>query len=233
MSIFNRYILLILCFVAANGSAQEPGFILEGNLGTSITGPLRTFHNELTEQVNLENFKTTDNFYYNYGFTTGFTLDGVKSSFTYSNRVSGAKTSAADFSGYIRLTNELKSHIFTYKYYKSIYSPSEKYNLFLQFKGMLAYSQFNISSENSINGAIDEDSIDLNSLDFGVGTGLLCEYPVSFFVLRAYVDLDIYLGTKLKLNGNNDGAFLTYQSGGKVTTGLGGVTLGLGLTIPL
>ncbi len=98
---------------------------------------------------------------------------------------------------------------------------------------MLAYSQFNITSDNNINGLIDKDSIDLNSLDYGLGAGFLCEYPVSFFVLRGYVDLDVFLGTKLKLNGNDDGAFLTYQNGGKVTTGLSGITLGLGVVIPL
>ncbi len=213
--------------------AQESGLILEVNLGTTPTSPLKAFHKSLVEQVNFENFKTTDNFNINYGFSIGFAIDNLNSSLFYANKVSGAKTSVADFSGYLRLTNELKGHTIGYRYYLPIVSKPNG-NLFLQFKTLVTFSSFNITSDTNIQGASQFDSLDFKSLDLGLGAGILYEYPIGFVVLRAYLDLDIYYGGKIKLKEDNpDGGFLLDENGNKLTTGWGGLTSGLGVTIPL
>lgn len=221
----------VICLMITNNvDAQESGLNLDINLGTSPTSPLKAFHNSLTEQVNLENFKTTDNFYINYGFTIGFTVDEYNSSIFYTNKVSGAKTSVSDFSGYLRLTNELKGHTLGYKYYLPIGTGP---NLFAQFKALVTFSSFNITSDSRISSISDSETLDLKSTDLGVGAGIVYEYPIGFFVLRAYLDLDIYYGGKLKLKEDNpDGAFLLDANGNKLTTGWTGLTAGLGVIIP-
>lgn len=60
------------------------------------------------------------------------------------------------------------------------------------------------------------------------------EYPLKFMVLRAYLDLDIYVGGKMKLeeDNSNDGYLMT-NNGEKVTTGWSGFNTGIGIVIPL
>lgn len=226
--------ILITYFIApAELAAQESGISLEFNLGANPDSPLRSFHKGLTEQVDLENFKTTDNFYYNYGFTVGWNFNDINSGIFYSNRVSGAKTSVSDYSGYLRLTNELNGHTIGYKYYLLLKS-RPKGNLFAQFKGLATFSKFDVISDSQISGNAEFDSLNFKSTDFGVGAGVLYEYSVGFVVLRAYLDLDIYYGGKIRLkdNDSNDG-FLLNANGKKLTTGWGGLTSGLGITIPI
>ena len=213
--------------------AQESGINLDFNFGTSPTTPLRDFHKSLAEQVIVDNFKTTDNFYYNYGFSAGVTFGKSHSSIFYANRVSGAKSSVADFSGHIRLTNELKGHTFGYKYYLPIGAKPES-NLYVQFKALATFSSFDISTDSSITGIPYADGLAFKSIDYGLGTGILYEYPLSFIVFRAYLDLDIYYGGKLKLKENNpDGGFLLDENNNQLRTGWSGISLGLGVTIPL
>jgi len=218
--LFKLIICLVVCCVGTEYiEAQQSGISVELNLGTSPGSPLRAFHNSLTEQVSFENFKTTDNFYINYGFSAGFTLEDMKSSFFYANRVSGAKTSVSDYSGYLRLTNELKGHTLGYKYYLPIGSNPNK-NLFVQFKALVTVTQF--------------DNLDFKSIDYGAGAGIIYEYPLGFIVLRAYLDLDIYYGGKMKLKDRNvDDGFLLDDNGNKLTTGWGGLTSGMGITIAI
>jgi len=225
--------IIISCFLLTiNVDAQESGFNLDINVGTSPTSPLKEFHTSLKEQVNFDNFKTTDNFYINYGFTVGFTDAKLHSTIFYTNKVSGAKSSVADFSGYIRLTNELKGHTFGYKYYLPIQS-NPNGNLLAQFKALATFSSFNITSNTKVLGTTQSESLDFKSTDLGVGAGILYEYPIGFLVLRAYLDLDIYYGGKLKLKENNpDGGFLLDENGNKLTTGWTGLTFGLGITVP-
>lgn len=213
--------------------AQQSGFDLALNLGTSPASPLRTFHKELAEQVSIDNFKTTDNYYINYGFSLGFTIDEINSSFFYANRVSGAKTSAADYSGHLRLTDELKGHTLGVKYYLPIRSYA-KGRLYAEFKGLVTFSGLNITSDSNISGATQIESIDFKSTDFGVGGGILYEYPMGFVILKTHLDLDIYYGGRIKLRENNpDEGYLLNDQGEKVTTGWTGLTFGFGVTIPI
>ena len=238
MSISNKVFHILVCIFVGGMSftdvvAQESGINFEVNLGTTPTSPLKTFHNSLIDQVDFENFKTTDNFYINYGFSVGFTVEDIKSSFFYANRVSGAKTSVADYSGYLRLTNELKGHTIGYKYYLPL-KANPKSNLFIQFKALMTFSSYNITSDTKTLGAIQLESIDFKSMDLGLGAGVIYEYPIGFLVLRTYIDLDIYYGGKIKLKEDNtEDGYLLDANGDKLTTGWGGLTFGLGVTLPL
>lgn len=211
--------------------AQKIEFFSDLNFGIPFNSSLKDFHNELADQVPFENFETTDNFKYNYGFTTGLRYNR-KISIFFSNKVSGAKSSVADYSGYIRLTNELKGYTFGAKYEINIRQYT-KGNLLLGFKGLLTSSQLNLKTEAKILNATDSDRIDFNSLDFGVGVGMTYEYPLKYIILRAYVDFDVYVGGKLKFKDDPEDKYLTNKNGEKVTTEWTGFNTGIGIAIPI
>ncbi|WP_324027109.1 hypothetical protein QSV08_04935 [Maribacter sp. BPC-D8] len=240
MPILNRFlgviitcVTTVMCLNPIDLIAQESGINIDFNLGTNPTSPLREFHKSLKNQVNFENFDTTDNFSYNYGFTVGVTIKKIKSSIFYANLVSGAKTSVADYSGYLRLTNELNGHTIGYKYFLPL-KETPKGNFIAQFKGLVTFSSFDVISDSDIVGVSVFESLEFKSTDLGLGAGILYEYPLSFIILRAYVDLDVYYGGKMKLKEDNpDGGFLLNDNGDKLTTGWGGLSAGVGITIPM
>jgi hypothetical protein len=228
----NCCFLLFCFFLSSTIQSQKFEFYSDLNFGIPSNTSLKDFHNELANQVPYENFKTTDNFKYNYGFTTGVRFNRKISAF-FSNKVSGAKSSVADYSGYIRLTNELKGYTFGAKY-EILISEYKKGDLLLGFKGLLTSSRLSLKTTSKILNATKNDEIDFKSLDFGTGVGMTYEYPFKFMVLRAYFDLDIYIGGKLKLeeNNSNNGYLLTVNRK-KVTTGWTGFNTGVGIAIPI
>lgn len=224
--------LLFCFFLSSNIQAQKAEFFSDLNFGIPEMSSLKDFHNELANQVPFQNFETTDNFNYYYGFTTGVRFNRKISVF-FSNKVTGAKSSVADYSGYIRLTNELKGYTFGVRY-EIILKQLTKGNLLLGFKGLVTNSRLSLKSESGILNVTKNSGIDFKSLDFGTGIGITYEYPLKFMVLRAYLDADVYLGGKLKLaeNNPNDG-YLLNNNGEKVTTGWSGLNTGLGIVFPI
>lgn len=168
---------------------------------------------------------------YNYGFNIGIKINSIKTSLIYSNRVTGAKSSLSDFSGLIRLKNELKGSTFGI-----IYEPFEynfnKFKLILGFKGLVTNSDFStevtsIISENSTN-----ENLDFSSIDIGIGSIASINYDLKYLILRAHLDFDLYLSAKLKFKDNND-LHLLNQSGDNVRTDWTGLNLNLGIIIPI
>lgn len=223
----------MFCFVlSSNIYAQKVEVFSDLNFGIPIMSSLKDFHEELSNQVPFENFKTTDNFNYYYGFTTGVRFNRKISVF-FSNKVTGAKSSVADYSGYMRLTNELKGYTFGAKY-EIILKQFSKGNILLGFKGFVTNSRLNLKSESEIFYVPQNSEIDFKSLDFGAGVGVTYEYSLKFMVLRAYLDLDVCLGGDLKLEENNSkNGYLMTQNGSKVKTGWSGINTGLGVAIPI
>ncbi len=222
---------LCLLTLVTGTKAQELEVFANLEGGIPFSSSLKDFHEELANQITIESFETTDNFGYNYGFTVGFRFNQNASVF-FNNRVSGAKTSVADFSGFIRLTNELSGYTFGLEY-EIMFREFDKSKLNLGIKGLVTPSKLTLTSESNIQNEVQSESLEFNSLDFGGALGLNYEYSLGFFTLRAHLDVNIYLGGKLTLEDDDSGGFLTDQNGDKVTTSWTGLAGGLGILIPL
>lgn len=227
-----KKIILLTSFLLFYTSikSQNLEFFTDFNIGLVSHQPLKKFHNDLVNEIPFNNIEATDIFKYNYGFTVGLKVKSINTSFFFSNRVSGAKSSTSDFSGLIRVTNELKGFSFGGIYEQEI-KKFTKGNLYLGFKGNITLSKFNLESETRIS-SLNLDSFNFNSTDFGAGTLIIYKYPIGFMFLRAFIGVDIYFGGKLKFKEIED-AHLTFNNGNKVTTGWSGVNTGIGLSIPL
>jgi hypothetical protein len=229
---YKSTIILILLFLIGNAQAQNLELYSDINLGIPISNSLKSFHAELTDDIPFNNVEISDNFNYNYGFTIGLRFKG-KASIFFANRISGAKSSIADYSGYVRLTNELNGYIFGLEYDFPLKEFSNG-NLYLGVKGMTALSRVFLTSESKILNDIQEDNVNFNSTDYGGAVGLNYEYSFGFIIVRAHLDLDVYYGGKLKLDNTEfEGGFLTNDNGDKVTSSWTGISSGIGIIIPL
>ncbi|WAC02129.1 hypothetical protein N7U66_20525 [Lacinutrix neustonica] len=211
--------------------AQDIEVFADFEAGIPLSSSLKNFHEELANQVDFENFETKDNFNYNYGFTFGLRINR-KASIFFSNKVSGAKSSVADYSGFVRITNEIIGYTFGLEYEIPLME-SEKKNLNLGLKGLVTSSNLNLTSASRILSAPQSESLEFKSLDFGGAVGINYEYSIGFITLRAHLDLNVYIGGKLTLKDDDSGGFLIDQSGNKVTTSWTGLTGGIGLIVPL
>lgn len=225
--------LLVGCISLVFLNAKAQSFEVFGDVegGVPFSNSLREFHEELANQIPFDNVKTTDDFSYNYGFTVGVRLY-QKASVFFSNKVSGAKSSVADFSGFLRLTNELRGYTFGLEYEFFIVE-FNKSKLNLGVRGMITPSTLILKSESRILNSSEDDTIEFKSLDFGGAVGLNYEYVLGFVTLRAHLDLSLYAGGDITLRDDDSGGFLTNQGGGKVTTGWSGINAGIGVLIPL
>ena len=227
ITLFSVFILTLFSEINAQGFEVFVDF----ESGIPLSSSLKNFHEELANQIPFENVETTDNFNYNYGFAIGLRINRNASIF-FSNRVSGAKSSVADFSGFIRLTNELNGYTFGLEYEFFIMELG-KTNLNLGIKGLVTPSSLTLISESRILNETQSESLEFRSLDFGGAVGVNFEYSIGFIILRAHLDLNVYIGGKLTAKDEDSGGFLTNQMGNKVTTGWTGITGGIGLIVPL
>jgi len=226
------FLFIILIFIGLTSKSQKFELYYDFNFGLPFCTGLREFQSSLAEQVPLKNFKTQDNFYYYYGFTIGARISN-KLSFYFNNKVTGAKSSVADYSGHFRITNELRGYTYgvKYEFYKIYLS---KGNVRFCAKGFVTNSKLILKTDAALFYNSSSDEVEFKSLDFGMGAGVCYEYPLKFLILRAYLDLDIVFGGKIKFKENSSGKdYLVDNNGNKITTGWSGIGTGLGISFPL
>jgi hypothetical protein len=228
-----KHITLFIAFtltMSLSINAQDFEVFADFEGGLSISNSLKRFHQELADQIPFDGVKTSEKFDYNYGFRIGIRINKNASIF-YGLRVSGAKSSVADFSGFFRLTNELKGSTLGLEYEFPL-KEFEKANLNLGIKGLVTPTTLLLATESQILNQKQSEKLEFNALDFGGAIALNYEYPIGYVILRAHLDFNLYVGGKITLESDDSGAYLTDQSGDKVTNGWSGITGGIGLMIP-
>lgn len=212
-------------------SAQGVDIFSDVNFGLLSHQSLKTFHEGLSEQLPINGFETTNNYQLNYGFSVGFKVKSIKTSFFFQNRVAGAKTSIADYSGYVRLTDELRGNTFGAIYEFEVQEFS-KGSLSFGVKGLITTSKLIVKTESEISNSFEKSILNFNSLDYGAGAIMIYRYPLKSITLRALLGADFYIGGKLKFEDVKD-AHLLDEKGNKVTSGWSGLNFGVGVSIPL
>ncbi|MHB0755044.1 hypothetical protein [Polaribacter sp. M15] len=219
-------IFVIILLTSLNCYNQKVELFFDVNGGILTNLPLRKFHNELADDIQFNGIKTTDNFNYNYGFSVGFKVNSINTSFFFSQKVAGSKSSLADYSGFVSLTNEIKGNTFGAYYEKEI-KKIGKGQLLLGIKGVITFSDLTLSNKNSIITNTEEVFI-FKSIDFG--SGLLLSYKTYFnkIFIKPFLGFDAYFGGKLKFEEIPD-AHLTFENGSDVKTGWTGINGGIGI----
>jgi hypothetical protein len=222
-------LIVILFIISFNIFSQQGKIFIETNYNSFSHSSLSDFQEEFKNDLVPIPLQTTDDFPANIGFTVGYEIVDVHTAIFLSYNSTGGKLSYSDYSGVVRLEESLNAITFGGIYYLDL---SEKKDFRIGFKAFSMLSSLNINSYSEIGGFIDQDTIDFQSFDFGVGVQLNYEYPLSFLILKANFGFDLTFGGKLKFK-DNDEFHLTNNSNENVTTGWSGLRTGLGIVFPI
>lgn len=224
----NKFSFFFLCLLSFSSFSQKGKIFLETNYNTFSHSSLSSFQKELSNDLDPRiPITTTDDFPSNIGFTLGYEITNIKTSFFISYNSTGGKISYSDYSGVIRLEQPLGS--FTLG---GIYHLNLNDNFKVGFKGFTMFSNLKLDSYSKIGNTENKDLVKLSSIDIGLGTSLIYEYPISFFIIRANIGFDLVLGGKLNFDNIQD-AHLINKSNKEVKTGWSGFRSGIGIAIPI
>ena len=210
--------------------SQQGKIFIETNYNTFSHSSLQQFQKEFKADIAPIPIKTVDDFPTNIGFTLGYEIIDSNVAIFLGYNATGGKLSYSDYSGIVRLEESLNAITFGGIYYVNL-NP-EKKDFRIGFRGFSMLSSLNLDSYSEIGNNIQEDNVDFQSIDFGVGAQLNYEYPLSFFIIKANIGFDLVFGGKLKFKDNNE-AHLINNSNQEVKTGWSGLRTGLGIVIPI
>jgi hypothetical protein len=221
---------LFTFILAINTFSQQGKIFIETNYNSFSHSSLSDFQQEFKADLSPIPLKTVDDFPANIGFTVGYEIVDSNVAIFLGYNATGGKLSYSDYSGVVRLEESLNAITFGGIYYVNL-NPENK-DFRIGFRGFSMLSNLNLGSYSKISGNIQEDNIDFQSIDFGVGAQLNYEYPLSFFIIRANIGFDLVFGGQLKFKDNNE-AHLINNSNQEVKTGWSGLRTGLGIAIPI
>jgi hypothetical protein len=217
--------------VSTTGIFSQSGkLILEGNYNTFSHGSLSDFQEEFKADLPEIPIQTTDDFPGNVGFTLGYEIVNANVAVFASYNTTGGKLSYSDFSGLIRITENLKAYSLGAEYLVPFSKTNDNFTFALRGFGM--FSTMTLENYTKIAEDITNENIEFQSVNLGVGARVLYEYPVSFFIIRAAVGFDLTFGGVLVFKENSDFQ-LEDNNGDKVKTNWTGLRTGIGISIPI
>jgi len=224
-----KYILFIAIIFSSNSIfSQTVSFFAEYNYNSYSHESLKQFNreflNDLTEIVPAQ---TVDEYPASQGFTLGVLINNI--TVYYSRMSTGAKVSYSDYSGVANVTQHLGGNLIGVSYNFEAYKRGN-HEIKIPLKSGITFSNLDVESYSEVHGKIDKDSYKFKSIDLGLGVGVIYEYSISFFKLRASLGYDLVFGGKLKLNDKNH---LVNDRNQIVRTEWSGFRTGLGIVLPV
>lgn len=218
---------MVFCFVSF---AQNGKIVFETNYNTFSHTSLSDFQEEFKNDLREIPIKTTDDFPGNFGFSLGYELVDKNVLIFASYNSTGGKLSYSDYSGVVRITEELKGYTFGAEYLIPFSETDNNFTLGLRGFGM--FTTMNLENYTQISESVSQDEIEFQSANLGVGARMLYEYPVSFFIIRASVGFDLTFGGSFTFKENSD-YHLQDNNEDKVKSNWSGLRTSVGIAIPL
>jgi len=210
-------------------NAQSGKLFFELNYNTFTQTSLKNFQEEFKNDVSEIPIQTNDDFPGNFGFSLGYELVDKNVLIFGSYNTTGGKLSYSDYSGIVRITEELKGYTFGAEYLIPFSKTDNNFTLGLRGFGM--FTTMNLENYYQISESVSQDGIEFQSVNLGLGARVLYEYPISFFIIRASVGFDLTFGGSLTFKENSD-FHLEDNNGDKVKTNWTGLRTGIGIAIP-
>ncbi|MDO7171243.1 hypothetical protein [Mariniflexile sp. AS56] len=221
-------LFLFICFSFICHS-QNGHIIVELNYNTYSHASLKSFQQEFIEDIPEIPIEVNDNFPANIGFTLGYKINEINTSFFLSYNSTGGKISYSDYSGVIRITQPLNAYTFGGEYQIELFKDS---GFSLGLRGFSMLSNMKLENYTQISDNVTYENIKFETINYGAGGKLIYEYPISFCIIRVSFGYDITFGGTLKFKENND-FHLENNNGDTVKTNWSGLRTGLGIEIPI
>jgi len=224
----NHTIVVINILLSINLFSQQTKIFGELNYNTFSHSSLQQFQKDFIDDLNNIPAKVNDNFPSNIGFTIGVDLVENNIGLFGSYNFTGGKISYSDYSGAIKITQEISAFTIGGIYYFDIFKDKR---LKLGLKAFGTFSTLKLDSYANISNTINQESLGFKSFDFGTGAMIAYEYPLSFIIIRASTGFDLVFGGKLKFD-NNSKFHLENNSGTPIKTEWTGLRTGIGVAFP-
>jgi hypothetical protein len=223
------FFLLYVAFVLRLDAQENVSISLEVNYNSFSQTSLKEFQNEFIDDISEIQLRVTDNFPSNIGYTLGVKVENINTNFFVFYNATGGRLSYSDFSGVIRITQNLKGIGLGGEYQLAL---GTKERFHLNLRSFIHFSSLNLDSYSEIAETINTDSIDFNSRDLGLGFAFMYEYPIAFFKVKIRAGYDWTFVGDVFLK-NDDDAFLRNDNNDNVKTNWSGFRTGLVISIPL
>lgn len=220
-------ILFILATMSV--SAQFGKLYVEANYNSFGHTKLSEFQQQLAADFNPIPIQVSDDFPAHIGLTLGYEFTESNIAVFASYNVTGGKLSYADFSGVVRVQQNLQGITLGSQY---LFNFNEVDNLQFGLRLLTTFSNLSLDSYSEIGSTTTVSDVSFNAIDFGGGLQFIYEYPLSFLNIRASFGYDFVFGGPLKFKDNTD-INLVDNSGQDITTGWSGIRFGLGVSIPI
>lgn len=225
-------VIILMAFVCLNIQAQNNiSAIVEVNYNTFSHNSLKDFQQQLRNDINEVNLEVNDDFGANIGYSFGIKVEDINAQFFASYNSTGGKISYSDFSGLIRVTQLLKAYTLGGEYQIKLSNDNSKNVFYFGARGFVNFTQLDLESYSKISDIVTNETIDFNSIDFGIGARLIYDIPISVVKLRLNLGYDLMLGGELKFKENSD-FYLEDNQGDAVKTGWSGFRSGIGIVVP-
>ena len=225
-------VIILMAFVCLNIQAQNNiSAIVEVNYNTFSHNSLKDFQQQLRNDINEVNLEVNDDFGANIGYSFGIKVEDINAQFFASYNSTGGKISYSDFSGLIRVTQLLKAYTLGGEYQIKLSNDNSKKVFYFGARGFVNFTQLDLESYSKISDIVTNETIDFNSIDFGIGARLIYDIPISVVKLRLNLGYDLMLGGELKFKENSD-FYLEDNQGDAVKTGWSGFRSGIGIVVP-
>lgn len=210
--------------------SQNGKVFFETNYNYFSHKSLSNFQEEFKNDIQEIPIQITDDFPGNIGFTIGYELVDEHIIIFVSHNKTGGKLSYSDFSGLIKITQNLNAYTLGGEYLIPFSKTNDNFRLGLRGFGM--FSTMELESYTEILENVTKENIDFQSVNLGIGTRILYEYPLSFFILRVSLGFDLTFGGSLKFQENSE-FNLEDNDGDKVKTNWTGLRTSIGIAIPI
>ena len=227
-----QVVIILMAFVCLNIQAQNNiSAIVEVNYNTFSHISLKDFQQQLRNDINEVNLEVNDDFGANIGYSFGIKIEDINTQFFASYNSTGGKISYSDFSGLIRVTQLLKAYTLGGEYQIKLSKDNSKEVFYFGARGFVNFTQLDLEGYSKISDIVTNESIDFNSIDFGLGARFIYDIPISVVKLRLNLGYDLMLGGELKFKENSDFS-LEDDQGNRVKTGWSGFRSGIGIVVP-
>lgn len=224
--------ILLMFFTLLKLNAQSGvSAVAEVHYNTYSHNSLSDLQQQLSREIDGVYLRVNDDFGANMAYSIGVKVEDINTQYFFSYNSTGGKVSYSDYTGVIRVTQLLQAYTFGGEYQFKLSKDTDNKSFYLGARAFGNYTTLGVESYSQVADYLSTETIDFDSMDFGLGVRFIYDIPVYVVKLRLNAGYDFMLGGELILSEDRDYA-LEDNTGDRVKTGWSGLRSGIGIVVP-